>query len=368
MSETDLASKNSHTVELLHPDRPTPILEDLDVFPYYHSMNPESAVHELAEGHYVLVMDYYSSGQKVLLALKQYVWDNQLDYSFVQQRECRNLFHKLSNRLLLFVANQKLAVKKAPEIGWFKVLYPELEEFVLPFPKVQGLNSSWQSYSKGVFIPVLGSKIFPYYGTYFPTRFEHLELFAGWLKQNNKQKKIAIDVGVGCGVLSFQLLHSGFEKVYGTDTNPNVIIGLNDDFNKKTHYPNIELIYGDLFSEIDVQADLIVFNPPWLPATQSIEALDTAIYYEETLFPQFFEEAEKYLMTEGRLVFLFSNLGEVTGQRTVHPIEQELQENVRFEKEFLHTKEVGEASKKTRRDQNWRAKERVELWVLKKKK
>lgn len=368
MSETDLVSKNFRTVELLKPDRPTPIIEDLDVFPYHNSMNTELAIHELVEGHYVLITDYYRSGQKVLLALKQYVRENIQGNSYLQQRKNRNLFFELSNRLLLFVKNHKLTVKKAPEIGWFKILYPELEEFVLPFPKVQGLNSSWQSYQKGVFIPVLGSKIFPYYGTYFPTRFEHLELFSSWLKQYNKAKQTAIDVGVGCGVLSFQLLHSGFGKVYGTDTNPNVIIGLNDDFNKKSRYPNIELIYGDLFSGIDEQVDLIVFNPPWLPTTKSVEALDSAIYYDDTLFPRFFEEAEKHLNADGRLVLLFSNLGEVTNVRTVHPIEQELQENVRFEKEIFRTKEVGEASKKTRRDQNWRAKEKVEIWVLKKKK
>ena len=368
MSETDLVSKNSRTVELIHPDRPTPIIQDLEVLPYRHSMETQIAIQELVDGNYVLIEDFYSSGQKVLLAIKQFVQNNKKGDSFLQQRESRNLFYELSNRLLLFVKNHKLAAKKAPEIGWFKILYPELDEFVLPFPKVQGLNSSWQSYQKGIFIPVLGSKIFPYFGTYFPTRFEHLELFAQWLKQYDKKKQTAIDVGIGCGVLSYQLLRNGFEKVYGTDINPNAIIGLNDDFNKKSRYPAIELVHGDLFAGIDVQADLIVFNPPWLPAKQNVEALDTAIYYEETLFSRFFEDAEKHLSEDGRLVFLFSNLGEVTGQRTMHPIEQELKENSRFEKEIFRTKEVGEASKHTRRDQNWRAKEKVELWVLKRRK
>ncbi len=41
-------------------------------------------------------------------------------------------------------------------------------------------------------------------------------------------KKTAIDIGCGSGVLSFQIIKHGFQKVFGTDTNPNAIFGLTE--------------------------------------------------------------------------------------------------------------------------------------------
>jgi hypothetical protein len=98
-----------------------------------------------------------------------------------------------------------LIVKKAPFIGWLEKLYPETSDFLLPFPQILGLNSTWQFYKKGVSIPILRNKMHPYYDTYFPTRFDHWELFDQWLKRYDGPKKTAIDVGIGSGVLSFHL-------------------------------------------------------------------------------------------------------------------------------------------------------------------
>ena len=56
--------------------------------------------------------------------------------------------------------------------------------------------------------------------------------------------------------------------------------------------------------------------------------------------------------------------GQITNDEN-HPIEVELSEGDRFKKELLLQKSVGQASKKTRRTQNWRSSEKVELWVLK---
>jgi len=240
-----------------------------------------------------------------------------------------------------------------------------LKEFLLPFPQVQGLNSSWQWYAKGIYIPVLNRKIHPYYGTYFPTRFEHLDLFGKWLKYYKGEKKSAFDIGIGSGVLSFLLLNKGFEKVYGTDTNPNAIIGLHEDLIATKLYSKIELIHGDLFADVNIETELIVFNPPWLPAAHNLSGMDMAVYYDDDLFPRFFAEAKKHLKPNGRLVILFSNMAQITSLSKIHPIEAELSNEERFEKEFFAQTNVAPASKKTRRNQTWRANEMVELWILK---
>jgi methylase of polypeptide subunit release factors len=297
--------------------------------------------------------------------LKKYLKKKHAGKSFQQQREFRSAFRDVSRKILLKVNKHQLTVKKAPDIGWFKILYPELEEFLLPFSQVQGLNSSWQWYQKGMEIPVLKRKIHPWYGTYFPTRFDHLGIFDHWLKHYKGEKKSAIDIGVGCGVLSFQMLNYGFDKIYGTDTNPNTIIGLKEDVKKNSLNSKLELIHGDLFSGLDLKTELIVFNPPWLPASYDLEGLDQAVYYDEDLFQRFFAEAKKYLYPDGKLVLLFSNLAQITGLSEIHPIKKELEEGGRFRKEYFVQKKVQAASKKTRRNQNWRGSEMVELWVLK---
>ena len=289
-------------------NRPEAIIDDIDVVLYKRTMDPKMAVNTIRNGKYVLIIDYYSSGLIILNELKNQLVKKYTTQSFQGQRDFRSSFKELSNRLLLLVNNHQLKVKKAPEIGWFKILYPELEEFLMPFPQVQGLNSSWQWYEKGIAIPVLNQKIHPFFGTYFPTRFEHLKLFDNWLKKYKGDKESAIDIGVGCGVLTYQLLNHGFNKVYGTDTNPNAIFGLEEELAKNKLNSKTTLFKGDLFAGIEEKTELIVFNPPWIPAAHHLEGIDKAIYYDENLFPRFFEDAKKYLKEGGRVVLLFSNL------------------------------------------------------------
>jgi len=129
----------------------------------------------------------------------------------------------------------------------------------------------------------------------------------------------------------------------------------------------IEIDYGYLFGKWNKQTELIVFNPPWLPTLRDLDRLDEAIYYNAKLFPNFFEEAQKRLLPDGKIVLLFSNLGEITNVTKEHPIEKELQNGNRFELEHCFKKSVKAASSKTTRKTPCRSEEIVELWVLKKK-
>ncbi len=345
-------------------NRPEPIKLNIDPVSLMGQMDPQIAIKELLKRNYVLVEDFYSTGLTLLNELKRYIKNKHSKNSFQGQRDFREIYHELSNRILLKISNNKLVVKKAPEVGWLKTLYPDMSDFILSFPKVQGLNSSWQWYKKGIFIPVLGKKIYPYFGNYFPTRFEHLELFEEWLAKYRGEKKSAFDIGIGSGILSFQLLQHGFEKVIGTDINPNSIIGLNEAISKNPKYSNLDLIYGDLFANSDSLTELIVFNPPWLPAGKKIRGLDAAIYYNSSLFSDFFKKAKRRLKPDGKLVLLFSNLAQITNMSIDNPIEQEINKGGRFKKELLVKKSVKSASNKTKRSQNWRVSESVELWVL----
>ncbi|MCF8380963.1 MAG: methyltransferase [Bacteroidales bacterium] len=346
-------------------NRPDPIVSDSEIYKYTKRQDPQIAIEALMAGDFVIIKDFYSTGLALLAVLKQFLTKSKTQKTHKEQRDTRSVYREVSHRLLLQIRNHKLVARKAPEIGWLEKLYPELEDFFLPFPQVQGLNSAWQWYEKGITIPVLHRKIHPFFGVYFPTRFEHLNLFDSWLKEYRGPKDLAFDVGIGCGVLSFQMIKHNFKRVIGSDSNPNAIFGLKEDQNAKHISSKIELLYGDLFVNSTEKSELIVFNPPWLPATQTIEGLDSAIYYDEDLFNRFFEQAKEHLLENGRLVLLFSNLAQISGVTKKHPIKKEILEGGRFQKELFMEKKADPASKKTRRDQLWRNSEMVELWVLK---
>ena len=348
----------------LEVNRPEPIVSEQHLDLFYRATNVKQTIKALEAGNPVLITAFYSNGLLLLLELQMYLKNKLANNTFKEQREFRSQYRKLSNLILIEIKDHKLTVKKAPTIGWLEKLYPETSDFFLPFPQVQGLNSAWQWYQNGISIPVLRNRIHPYYGVYFPTRFDHLILFDNWLRHYDGPKKTAIDVGIGSGVLSIQMLKHGFQKVFGTDTNPNAIVGLTEFMGDTKLSRKIELDYGHLFGKWIKQTELIVFNPPWLPESQNMDSNDEAIYYGNNLFPEFFAESKERLLPEGKLVVLFSNLAQITKVAKDHPIKIELAEGGRFRLEKCLTKKVKAASDKTKRNQHWRSSEEVELWVL----
>ena len=349
----------------LKVNKPEPISASGKPLTYFNlTTDVKPAIKAIEAGKSVLITAFYSNGLLLLKALKMHLKRRMPNKTFQEQREFRAEFQKLSNLVLIEIVDHKLPLKKAPVIGWLEKLYPENGDFLLPFPQVQGLNSAWQWYLNGISIPVLRNKIHPYYGTYFPTRFDHLILLDNWLKRYEGLKKSAIDVGIGSGVISFQLIKHGFQKVFGTDINPNAIIGLKEAMGDTKLSRKIELDFGALFGKFDKQSELIIFNPPWLPQSYNPERIDEAMYYNDKLFNDFFEGAKQRLLPEGKLVLLFSNLAQITKVTKAHPIEKELAEGGRFQLEKCFKKSVKHASTETKRDQHWRALEEVELWVL----
>lgn len=345
-------------------NKPEPFLHKQPLVQFNQSTNINRTIKALEAGKPLIITELYNNGLLLLNELHKHLKRKLPNTSFQEQREYRSVYRNLSNLIYIEIIDHKLTVKKSPCIGWLNKFYPETSNFLLSFPQVQGLNSSWQWYKNGISIPVLRNKIHPYYGTYFPTRFDHLILFDNWLKRYEGLKKSAIDVGIGSGVLSFQMIKYGFQKVFGTDTNPNAIVGLTAFMEDTKLSRKIELDFGNLFCKWEKQTELIVFNPPWLPISRNLDRNDEAFYYNENLFPEFFEEAKKRLLPQGKLVILFSNLAQITKETENHPIEKELLEGGRFQLEKCFKKTVKIASKKTKRDQNWRSFEEVELWVL----
>lgn len=344
--------------------KPAPFFPKQPLTQFNRSTNVNRIIKALEAGKSIVITEFYSNGLQLLSDLQKHLKKKLSNTSYQEQRDYRAAYHTLSNLIFVEIANHDLIVKKAPSIGWLEKLYPETSDFLLPFPQVQGLNSAWQWYKNGIIVPVLRNKLHPYYGTYFPTRFDHLILFDNWLKRYEGAKKSAIDVGIGSGVLTFQMVKHGFQKVFGTDTNPNTIVGLSEFMGDTKMSRKVDLDYGHLFGRFEKQTELIVFNPPWLPEFHDLGDIDKAIYYNDTLFPEFFTEAKKRLLPDGKLIVIFSNLAQVSNVTDAHPIEQELADGGRFQLEKRLTRTVKAASEKTKRNQHLRGVEKVELWIL----
>jgi predicted RNA methylase len=345
---------NDQVIQLI-PKRPEPIELPQEPDIVTKKSDRASAAKQL--------QDRYSTGMSILAELKKQVFGGKKKSDFTAYRDSRSLFYRASNHLLVPIKENRIALKKSPEPGWLEQLYPDYSDFMITFPQFQGLNSSWQWYLNGIKYPGLKEKIHPYYGTYFPTRFDHLHLFDNWLKKYPGSKNRAIDIGTGCGVLALQMLNRGFETVTASDINPNALISVNEHAKKQGLQEKLIIKQSDLFGHLSEKADLVVFNPPWLPAQKDIEGLDNAIYYERGLFERFFNQAGKFVNEEGRLVVLFSNLAESVGASDLHPVKKELSEHQRFRKIRLLKRKVKRSSGKTKR-RDHRKNEFVELWEL----
>ncbi len=353
---------------LQKPVIPSPISPQTPVWAAKKDTDRRQIIDLLLKGEQVLVEDRFQTGLDLLASLKKNVFFNHKNIHFDEEREKRRIFRDASNRLLIPVEKQTIALKNAPEIGWLAKFYPENEVFFLPLPQIQGLNSSWQWYVKGVLFPTLDVEIHPYYGVYFPTRFEHLILFDKWLKNNRLKKSSGMDVGTGCGVLSFMMLNDGFEHVLATDINPNALISVQENAVKRQMEDRISLMQTDLFEGCNDRHDLIVFNPPWIPASKSDVSggINDAVYYtDHDLFDRFFKDAVHFLKPESTLVFIFSNFAEINELADHHPVTHELKNGNRYSLAGKSTMKVKAASSKTNRVDR-RSQEEVQLWILKK--
>lgn len=349
----------------LVPNKPDIITNNIECLVFSEGMDPEDAVFGLRNGQFVLVDDDYQHGQQILEKLKFNIQTEHPQQDYKEQRKYRSKYREASHQLLVSVINDKIPLLNAPKIGWLQILYPKHQNFFISYPSIQGLNSSWQWYKKGMKVDVVDIQIHPYYGVYFPTRFEHLHLFHNWIKRYKGPKEFAFDVGIGSGILSFILLRHGFKTVIGTDINKNAIIGAKRERSRLGYENRLFLKHGELFADIEKKSDVIVFNPPWLIASKEIQfGIDKAIYYKSGLFRRFFDQAEQRLHKNGKLIMLFSNLGEVTKVNQVHPIKRELMESNRFINHDYHEKPVETGSKRNI-SKKWKRLEKVELWILK---
>jgi precorrin-6B methylase 2 len=319
-----------------------------------------AAAEHLRDGGELIVADRYSTGVRVLTLLGELLRPPREDASFEVRQDFKRSHRAASMRLLAPISGHRVALEGAGHIGFLAELYPDQPDFILPFVQVQELNGAWERFDEGLHLSVLGHRVHPFFGTYVPTRVEHLELFATWLSQHGGPRARAIDVGTGCGVLALMLCKASFQQVLATDSNANAIESVRRELARLPVRPPIELFHGDLLGPSTEPVDLIVFNPPWTEGTPD-GLIAGALVSEAGLLGRFFDQAVDRLSEEGRVVVVFSNLMGLVQPDLPHPILTELERGRFHLVNKLQRKVKPPANKEGKR--RW-TREKVEVWEL----
>ena len=235
---------------------------------------------------------------------------------FHQQRLVQAQRARVLSRLLLELdAGYVSRLRRAPEFSAAcTAAFGELgESCLMSFRDLQGALGAAQWREKGVPISALDISIFPHYGVFAPTRHEYVQLLLD--APLPAVHDLAFDIGTGTGLLAIILAQRGVKQVVATDLNPRALACAADNL-QRLELVSIALQQADLFPTQQPLANLIVCNPPWLPAKPS-SPLEYAVYdAKSAMLRGFLQNAGKHLAPQGEVWLILSDLAEHLQLRT----------------------------------------------------
>lgn len=235
---------------------------------------------------------------------------------FHQQRQAQAQRSRVLSRLLLALdAGYVSALRRAPDVSAAcTAAFGELDEpCLISFRDVQGALGAAQWRAKGVPITGLDVSIFPHYGVFAPTRHEYVQLMLD--APLPAAHDVALDIGTGTGLLAIILAQRGVKQVIATDLNPRALTCANENFTA-LELTNVQLQQADLFPTAAPLANLVVCNPPWLPAKPS-SPLEYAVYdANSAMLRGFLQGAKQHLAEQGEVWLILSDLAEHLQLRT----------------------------------------------------
>ena len=186
---------------------------------------------------------------------------------------------------------------------------------VVSLREILGLVGAYEWHKNGVDISVINNKIHPSYGVFSPIRGEYLDLVD--VAPLPIPCRLAFDIGTGTGVLAAILANRGVTKIVATDNSHRALDCALQNVTKLGLKPNVTLVEADLYPKDEYgQADLIVCNPPWLPAHPS-SALESAIYDEKSkMLKGYLNGLSAHLSEQGEGWLILSDFAEQLGLRS----------------------------------------------------
>ncbi len=181
---------------------------------------------------------------------------------------------------------------------------------VLSLRELLGMVGAHEWRKKGVAIAALNANIHAHYGVYSPVRGEYLALID---QAPLNHPNIAWDIGTGTGVIAAILVARGVKQVVATDNQPRALACAAENVKRLNMQTNIQVIPADLFPP--GLADLIVCNPPWLPAKANAP-IEHAVYDPDSrMLKAYLSGVKAHLNTDGEAWLVMSDLAEQIGLR-----------------------------------------------------
>ncbi|AOB32523.1 methylase [Bordetella sp. H567] len=198
-------------------------------------------------------------------------------------------------------------LRRAPDVALAcqDVYGPAGEPYVTSLRELLGLVGARQWREKGVEIPALGDRIIPHYGVYSPVRGEYLDLVA---QAPLPGTALAFDIGTGTGVIAALLARRGVRQVVATDQDARALACARENLARLGVAGQVHLARVDLFPP--GQAQLVVCNPPWVPA-RATAPIEQAVYDPESrMLRGFLDGLAEHLAPDGEGWLILSDLAE----------------------------------------------------------
>lgn len=290
------------------------------------TLSAEVAYKLMCEGTAILWRGDFQNAKQLLQALSRRIdrpgkkpkkpADN-LTLAFHLHRQAQSQKARILGMLLIEVnVGYRINLRRAPDVkAAFEHAYgPSKHGIVLSLREILGLIGAFEWSKNGVDIPVMNAKIYPSYGVFSPIRGEYLSLVDTAPLPKNCVK--AFDIGTGTGVLAAILANRGIQSIIATDNSPRALACAIKNIEALSLKNTVKIIEADLFPEVSHGlANLIVCNPPWLPARPS-SMLEHAVYDDNSqMLKGFIAGVRTRLAEDGEAWLILSDFAEHLGLR-----------------------------------------------------
>jgi methylase of polypeptide subunit release factors len=241
-----------------------------------------------------------------------------LTEAFHQHRARQIQRANITNKILIELQHAKCDLKRAPDVKEAVLGALVMDEkrdklpnaILLSLRELLGMIGAHEWRKKGVYIEALQANIHAHYGVYSPVRGEYLDLI-NQVPLNNPA--LAFDIGTGTGVIAAILVNRGVKQVIATDNSERALRCATENIRQLSLAQYIQVQQADMFPE--GKADLIVCNPPWLPAKANAP-IEHAIYDPNSaMLKGYLNGIQTHLNADGEAWLVMSDLAELLGLR-----------------------------------------------------
>ncbi|MFD7275590.1 methyltransferase [Streptomyces sp. NPDC059862] len=241
--------------------------------------------------------------------------------SFHLHRRSRSHRARVLGRLLVLLeADYRLDLRRAPEVrqACTEAYGPPSGAMAVSLTELLGVIGAHQWRTKGVEVPALDARVHPHYGVFSPVRGEYVDLVAHAPlpvpADRRAGRRTAFDLGTGTGVLAAVLARRGIDHIMATDINPRALACARDNVRRLHLTGRVDVVGPALFP--DGRADLVVCNPPWIPARPT-SAVEQGVYDPgSSMLRDFLDGLTARLEPGGEGWLILSDLAERLGLRT----------------------------------------------------